>query len=98
MQEIDAETKKLVAQQQEANDLVNHRAWGWARKKLADKIIDLQNAFNIESSDPTKMLIDLESRKLATQILWDWVRDIEGTASQSFDNKPMDKSFIVKLD
>lgn len=94
---MDAETKKVLGNQKRLLNLVGHEDWPVARQVLADKILDLQNAFNIEDTDPQKMLVDLQARKLASSILFDFLREIEGTAQQAKETElPKGKSYIVK--
>lgn len=92
----DKETLQIISEQKTIANLVGHDGWKIARQKFVDKMLDLQNAFNIEDTDPTKMLIDLQARKMATGILHDFLREIEGTAQQAFENKNIDKSYIIR--
>jgi len=95
---MDKETQEVLHKYKDIADLVGHQGWHLVRAKLTGKILDLQNAFNIESTDPTKMLIDLEARKMASTILFDWLREVEGDATMAAENKELvDKSYIVKL-
>lgn len=95
---MDKETQDLLLKYKEIHDLVGHNGWRLVREKLTNKVIDLQNAFNIESDDPQKMLIDLHARKLAATMLFDWLREVEGDAQTHVENeKPLDKSYVVKL-
>lgn len=95
MEKIDIETKRILGEAKQLQSLVNGEGWDIARKKLTDKIADLQNAFNIEDKDEHEMLTDLKARKLATAILFDWIRDIEGTAHGADDMKINKKSYII---
>lgn len=95
---MDNETKQILSEQQLLKDLVGHQGWSVARKILADKILELQNAFNIDDRTATTMLQDLRANKKASQILWSFLKEIEGTAAQSDDNVEKTKSYIVKLE
>lgn len=98
---MDTETRKIVTEQSRLQELVSHDGWKIARKRITDEIMDLQNAFNIKAETPEKMLIDLESRKLASLILFDWLRQLEGDAVSAEDNKKIggkDEKLIVRLD
>lgn len=79
-------TKELVGEQKALYDLIQHEGWSIARQKLVDRIMDLQNAFNIEDSTAEGLLIDLKSRKLSSKVLYDWLKDVEGTGSQFEEN------------
>lgn len=96
---MDEETKQIVSENKLLLEMVETNGWRIARKKIADKIMDLQNAFNIDDSDPQKLIIDLNARKLATQILFDWLREIESARDVVIENKPKENSsFIVSVD
>lgn len=94
---MDNETKKIVSEQVELKSFTESKAWGIIRVKYTEKVLALQNAFEINTDDPQKMLIDLQARKLASSILFDFLREIEGTAAQAEDNKDLDKPYIVRL-
>jgi len=84
---MDPETKQILSEQEMLRELVGHQGWQVARKIMAEKILDLQDAFKIEDRTATAMLNDLRVRKKAAQILFDFLKEIEGTAQQSQDNK-----------
>lgn len=97
MAERDIETKKVETEQAKLFDLVGHEGWKIARRRIESKIMDLQNAFNIEDADPSKMLIDLNARKIASNLIFEWLRELEGDASQVQEMAPVkDKSYIFK--
>lgn len=74
--------------------ITGHENWPVVRAKLTERILDLQNAFNIDDADPQAMVVDLKARKLATSLMFDWLRDIEGTVAPRED-RPSD-SYIVR--
>lgn len=97
---MDSETKEIVTEQKKIKELVSGEAWGIVRAKLIEKIGDLQNAFNADDSDPQKLIIDIKARKFATDVLFDWLKDVEGTAEQHNTNSlTLNKSnYIVRED
>lgn len=96
---MDKETQQIDTQNKLAKDLVNHEGWKLVRTMFTDAILDLQNAFNIDDSDVNRIVTDLKARKLATTILFDILKNIEGSASQADENKPDEnKSYIVTID
>lgn len=97
-EKVDYETQKILNEQNSIRALVENEGWKYAREILSKKILDLQNAFNMDDSNAADLLVDLRSRKLATTILFDFLRELEGTAAQAVDNKPLDKSYLVKLE
>ena len=95
---MDNETEQILSEQQLLKDLVSHQGWGVARRIIADKILELQNAFELEDKTATAMLQDLRARKKAASILWAFLKEIEGGASQSTDNAQATKSHIVVVE
>lgn len=45
---MDPETKQILSEQEMLRELVGHQGWQVARKIMAEKILDLQDAFKIE--------------------------------------------------
>lgn len=95
---MDKDTEKILADQKTLHFIVNHDGWKIGHKMFVDKILELQNAFSIEDSDPQKMLIDLQARKIATTVLYDFLRVFEGTATQAEEKHIDTKSYIIKED
>ena len=93
---MDKETSEVYSEQKTLQSLVGHQGWPLARQMFTEKILELQNAFDIEDSSPEKMVIDLQARKMASTLLFDFLRQIEGTASQVEETKPLDKGYIVR--
>ncbi len=95
---MDNETNKILSEQDMLRELVGHQGWVVARKILLDKILELQDAFQIEDKTATAMLNDLRARKKASRIIYDWLKEIEGTAQQSQDNINLEsnRKHIVK--
>ena len=83
---MDNETQQIKNIAKSLQGLIDHEGWAIARARLTDKILDLQNAFNVDDSSAEKMITDLKARKLATTILFDWLKDIEGTPAQAEAN------------
>lgn len=95
----DKETLQIRAIAKSLQGLIEHDGWSIARQKLTDKILDLQNAFNVDDSSVEKMIIDLKARKLATQILFEWLREIEGTPEQvQMNTTVITKKWVVQED
>lgn len=95
---MDNETKKVLSEQEHLLALIGHSGWPIARVRLTDKIMDLQNAFNIEDKDERSMLIDLHARKIASNILFDWLKDIESSKEVVDENKAtLDKGYRFEV-
>ena len=93
---MDKETKTILGEQEKLRELTTHEGWVIIKQKFTDKILDLQNAFNIDDGDAQKMLIDLRARKLCTTILFDFWRDVEGTAQESVENEEKFENHIIR--
>jgi hypothetical protein len=92
---MDGETKRILEEQQLLSEVLNHQGWSIARQKFTDKILALQNAFDIESATPTTMLRDLQARKKATEILFAFLRELEGAVDVVIANKDIHKTYII---
>lgn len=96
---MDQETKEIIGEKRWIAEIVGHQGWSLVRGKIAAKIIDLQNAFNIEDGDPNTMLIDLQARKLASTMLFDFLREIESAKSEVQEIETSKKSdFVLQLE
>lgn len=95
---MDGETKRILEEQQLLSEVLNHHGWKIARQKFTDKILALQNAFEIESATPTTMLRDLQARKKATEILFAFLRELEGAGDVIHENQDLKKSYVVNLE
>lgn len=95
---MDNETKQVMSDQHLLRDLVGHAGWRVARQILTDKILNLQDAFQVEEADPQKMFMDLGARKMASMILFTWLSELEGAKEVAeFEKPPVDKSYILKV-
>lgn len=95
---MDKETQTIVSEQKQIAKLTETEGWNYARAKLVDRVLDLQNAFNVNDADPQMLLVDIRARKLATTILYDWLREVEGTKEQHDANKSTlnTKPYIIR--
>ena len=84
---MDKDTQKILGEQKQVAKLTETEGWNIARNKLVEKVLDLQNAFNINDGNAEQLLIDIRARKLATSILYDWLKEIEGTKDEYDTNK-----------
>lgn len=95
-QSLDKETQEILAKQKTVASVVNSDGWKIGRTMFVEKIMELQNAFNIEESDERKMFIDLQANKKASAILYEFLQIFEGTATEAVDNSHFDKSYVVR--
>lgn len=96
-----AEEQKIIDSKVKINTFVSSSEWQIVRQSLIDKIMDLQSVMNIDNdSSPEIIVIDMRSRKIAIEILLEWLRDIEGTALEVSSTPKMlkDIDFIRNYD
>lgn len=77
---MDKETKEIVTEAKMVKDLLSNDGWPIARARLTDRILDLVNIENVDESSMERMAIDLKARKLASTILFDWLKSLEAMA------------------
>ena len=95
---LDPETARLQNIAKSLKGLIEHEGWSIARDRLTTRILDLQNAFSIEGKTADEMFVDLRARKIASTILFEWLKDIEGTVDQIETNLPKEKElYIINL-
>lgn len=99
---MDDETKKVISQQEHLKGLIEHTGWAIARKKLVDRILELQMvgdiADSIEESNALNFMIAVKANKKAAEALFDFLKSIESEAEALEENKQLiDKTYIVKL-
>ena len=99
----DTETQKVIDRNSKLLELVNHHGWKEARQILVEKIVELQNVAEyidiIQTGNATKLLKEMKANKRAAEILFDFLRQVEGGAQTAVENtvKP-EKNFIVRLE
>ncbi len=92
----DFETKQILNEQALLAEITNHQGWSIVRRTLAQKILNLRDAFDIDITTPTTMFRDLQARKKAADILSEFMQELEGAKDMIEPVKPKD-SFIIDL-
>ena len=101
MSTLDKETLKIVSEQQAIANVVNSEGWKYVRQIYFDKLLQLQNSFDIDmTKTPTTIAKEIAIRRKAHEVLTDFWQEVEGTASQADENKVLlkDKSYIYKIE
>lgn len=83
----DLETQKVLTEGEQIRNLVRDGGWGLAKQRLTDKLIDLQSVNNIDTDDPNKLILDIQTRKGVIAIVLEWLKEIEGIAAQHDGNQ-----------
>jgi hypothetical protein len=97
-----AENQEVQDEQKALLELVNHHGWRFAREKFTTKILQLQDVSEyidiIQTGNATKLLREMKAQKRAAEILFEVLRDIEGTAQTAIENKPQHKSYLAVIE
>lgn len=99
----DKETQRIMAEGEQLLSLVKSDGWAVAKGKLIDYITGLDSISNIDATLPAdKQLRIIEVNRTVTQILLQWLRDVEGNAQsvntqKELLNQNRNKGFIVSL-
>lgn len=97
---MDKETQEIYSEQKTLRSLVGHMGWPIARQKFTERILDLQMvgqiADSLEENNALKFMIETKANKRAAEVLFDFLREIEGTASQADETAPIVKDYIVR--
>lgn len=80
---MDKETSDILRGNQTVEELLRHDGWKIVESKLIEKIMDLQSILNVTGETAEQMSIDLKSRKVAIQVLTEWLQEIKGMAEES---------------
>lgn len=94
----DPETQKIHDTNQQLSELVHSSGWRIARGMIVEKIMELQNVAEyidvIQTGNATKLLKEMKANKRAAEILFDWLRQIEGGAETAATEVPHGKSYM----
>lgn len=89
---MEHDTEKVMTDGERLRGLIEHEGWDVARRKLVDKITQLQTTIGLKMSDPQQMFIEVQARTKAAEILFEWfMNDIEATAEQHINNSALSK-------
>jgi len=82
--ELDKETQQVYKEGEKAHYLVKNEDWQWAKRKLLQRLSNLDSVRTLKrkGSDPETIIRELEVRELAIEMILDWLDEIEGIAQQ----------------
>ena len=84
---MDSETQKIYTEGETISDFLKTKAFKIIEQKFTDKIMDLQNIFNITATTPAGMAKEIQVRQLAVKYMYDLLREIKGQAEAHDANK-----------
>lgn len=93
--QMDDETKKVVSEGERIENWVKSDDWKFIKKKLFNKLINVDslNALPGDLSNE-EFLREAAARKGAISLVLDWIREVEGRASQSAANRESEMQII----
>jgi Mor family transcriptional regulator len=83
----DQETAKVLAKGSKLRDFVKSESWVDVKSQLTEKLVELADITTLSDVDPTQILQEIKTRKLAINLVMGWVREIEGQANQHEANE-----------
>lgn len=84
--ELDKETKKVLTEGDSLKSMVEGRGWAIARERLLKKVAECLNIADIGLDNPQNLALLIGIRQEVAKTLIEWMKDIEGTASQHVSN------------
>lgn len=96
----DKETAELMRRNKQVADFVASGDWQYVKKKITDKIMDLQSIKNLENSDPAELVMEIKARNTAVDILVETLREVEADAHQieKLSIPEVDGEFIISFE
>lgn len=95
MPKADKETQEIQKKGRALADMVESAGWGYVEPALKEKILDLQNINNIESTEANEVLAEIKARKMAADILYQWLKiDVYGDLEQTESNEALMPDYI----
>lgn len=84
---MDKETKQILSEADHVKSMLNSDGWKSVYAKLQTRLLDLQNIHNLDMAKPETLPIQLASRTMAVQTIWDWLKqDVVGFVEQQDNN------------
>lgn len=83
----DTETNKILTEADHVKSMLNSDGWKSVYGKLQVRLLDLQNIHNLDMTKPETLPIQLASRQMAVQTIWEWLKaDVIGFVEQQESN------------
>lgn len=80
------EEEKIQQEGERASFLVKSEDWQWAKKKLLQRVSNLDSVNTIKEEGDVGL--EIKARKQTIAIIIDWLDDIEGIAQQHREQSP----------
>ncbi len=100
---LDKDTQKVLSEGEQIANLVQSDGWRLVRMRLFNKITDLNSVLGITGKTNEEILRELGVRQEAVKTLFDWLREIEGTAAGHQTNaelfkKDMQENYLISIE
>ncbi len=79
---VDKETQKVFSDADHVRSMLGSIGWTLSKAKLDALIIDLQNINNLDLEKPETLATQLMGRKMASELLFVWLKDLYGMVEQ----------------
>ena len=86
----DKDTQEILTEADHVKSLLASEGWNSIYGKLQTKLLDLQNIYNLDMTDPNTVNVQLASRKMAVETIMAWLKgDVFGfVEQQEANNRP----------
>jgi len=88
VKEEDKETQRVHEEGEKAHYLTQNEDWKWAKKKLLQRVSNLDSVKTLKIGKGEDTVLDIKVRKLVIDMVVDWLDDIEGIAQQHREQGP----------
>lgn len=83
----DNETNQILSDADHVKSMINSDGWRIVHEKLVQKVMDLQNIYNLDMTDVSTINIQLAARKMAVETITNWLKtDVTGFVEQQESN------------
>lgn len=81
------ETKEILTNADQVRSMLDSNGWKIVYDKLLQRVMDLQNIYNLDMSDVNTINVQLAARKMAVETIRDWIKaDVHGFVEQQESN------------
>lgn len=95
---MDKESLENINRIKDIADTVSSKGWAYITDDLHNKLKDSISVFNVSGDTPEKVMLDLEARKLAVNLVSDWLEDIMGEAiNAEYIKEENNKNYITRF-
>ncbi len=98
--ELNKDTQKVLREGEQIANLVKSDGWRLVRAKLFNKITDLNSVLGIAGKTNEEIVRELGVRQETVKALFEWLREIEGTAEghitdEALFKKTMEDNYLL---